>query len=75
MDELYNELDVTEILKSIQHILSDYKKENELLRQQNISYKDDIHKLKKINDKLLQENKELKDENNFLQKLLQIYMD
>lgn len=43
-----------EIPKSMQHILSDYKrvlKENELLRQQNISYKDNIHKLKKVRNK------------------------
>lgn len=34
---------------AIEHILSDYKrvlKENELLRQQNISYKNNIHELK-----------------------------
>lgn len=36
--------------EAIEHILSDYKrvlKENELLRQQNISYKNKIHELKK----------------------------
>lgn len=35
---------------SAEHILSDYKrvlKENELLRQQNISYKNNIHELKR----------------------------
>lgn len=35
-------------------ILSDYKrvlKENELLRQQNISYKNNIHNLKKVRNK------------------------
>lgn len=35
-------------------ILSDYKrvlKENELLRQQNISYKNNIHKLKEVRNK------------------------
>lgn len=39
---------------STEHILSDYKrvlKENELLRQQNISYKDNIHELKKVRNK------------------------
>ena len=43
-----------EIPKSMQHILSDYKrvlKENELLRQQNISYKNNIHNLKKVRNK------------------------
>ena len=37
-----------------QHILSDYKrvlKENELLRQQNISYKNNIHNLKEVRNK------------------------
>ena len=36
-------------IKAIEHILSDYKrvlKENELLRQQNISYKNNIQKIK-----------------------------
>ena len=35
--------------RALEHILSDYKrvlKENELLRQQNISYKNNIHELK-----------------------------
>ena len=39
---------------AIKHILSDYKrvlKENELLRQQNISYKNNIHELKKARNK------------------------
>lgn len=43
-----------EIPKSMQHILSDYKrvlKENELLRQQNISYKNNINELKKVRNK------------------------
>ncbi len=37
-----------------QHILSDYKrvlKKNELLRQQNISYKNNIHELKEVRNK------------------------
>jgi len=37
-----------------QHLLSDYKrvlKENELLRQQNISYKNNIHELKEVRNK------------------------
>lgn len=39
-----------ELDNAIDNILSDYKralKENELLRQQNISYKNNIHKLKR----------------------------
>lgn len=43
-----------EISKIIDNILSDYKrvlKENELLRQQNISYKNNIHELKKERNK------------------------
>lgn len=41
-------------LKCIEILLSDYKrvlKENELLRQQNISYKNNIHELKKVRNK------------------------
>lgn len=40
--------------RAIEHILSDYKrvlKENELLRQQNISYKNNIHELKEARKK------------------------
>lgn len=40
--------------EAIEHILSDYKralKENELLRQQNISYKNNIHELKEARNK------------------------
>ena len=40
--------------KAIGNILSDYKrvlKENELLRQQNISYKNNIHNLKEVRNK------------------------
>ena len=43
-----------EVNKAIEHILSDYKrvlKENELLRQQNISYKNNIHELKEARNK------------------------
>lgn len=39
---------------ALNHILSDYKrvlKENELLRQQNISYKNNIHELKEVRNK------------------------
>ena len=39
---------------ALEHILSDYKrvlKENELLRQQNISYKNNIHELKEVRNK------------------------
>ena len=42
------------IQQAIEHILSDYKrvlKENELLRQQNISYKNNIRELKKVRSK------------------------
>lgn len=40
--------------KAVSKLLSDYKrvlKENELLRQQNISYKNNIHELKKERNK------------------------
>lgn len=40
--------------RAIEHILSDYKRvleENELLRQQNISYKNNIHDLKEVRNK------------------------
>ena len=40
--------------KAVEHILSDYKrvlKENELLRQQNISYKNNIRESKKVSNK------------------------
>ena len=43
-----------DLCKSIEHILSDYKrvlKENKLLRQQNISYKNNIHELKEARNK------------------------
>ena len=44
----------TNIVKdSLRYILSDYKrvlKENELLRQQNILYKNNIHELKEVRD-------------------------
>lgn len=43
-----------EVNNAIEHILSDYKrvlKENELLRQQNISYKNNIHELKGVRNK------------------------
>ena len=56
--ELFNEKTDKEIytffINALEHILSDYKrvlKENELLRQQNISYKDNIHELKKVRNK------------------------
>jgi hypothetical protein len=45
---------VTTRKKYIDVILSDYKrvlKENELLRQQNISYKNNIHELKEVRNK------------------------
>ncbi|MEE1379155.1 MAG: hypothetical protein U0K52_01845 [Clostridia bacterium] len=40
--------------RALEHILSAYKrvlKENELLRQQNISYKNNIYELKKVRNK------------------------
>lgn len=40
-----------EHIEAIEHILSDYRrvlKENELLRQQNISHKNNIRELKKV---------------------------
>lgn len=43
-----------ELDNAIDNILSDYKrvlKENELLRQQNISYKNNIHELKEVRNK------------------------
>ena len=50
-----------DLANKIEHILSDYKrvlemnevllKENELLRQQNISYKNNIHNLKEVRNK------------------------
>ena len=45
---------VTTRKKYVDVILSDYKrvlKENELLRQQNISYKNNIHELKEVRNK------------------------
>ncbi len=43
-----------DLANKIEHILSDYKrvlKENELLRQQNISYKNNINELRKVRNK------------------------
>lgn len=43
-----------EHIEAIEHILSDYRrvlKENELLRQQNISHKNNIRELKKVRNK------------------------
>ena len=43
-----------DLANKLEHILSDYKrvlKENELLRQQNISYKNNINELKKVRNK------------------------
>lgn len=50
----YYNKEIVELARILQHILSDYKrvlKENELLRQQNISYKNNIHELKKVRNK------------------------
>ena len=48
--------------EAIEHILSDYKrvlKENELLRQQNISYKNNIHDLKEVRNKWTRKKEKL----------------
>ena len=50
----YYNKEIVELARILQHILSDYKrvlKENELLRQQNISYKNNINELKKVRNK------------------------
>ena len=50
----YYNKEIVELARMLEHILSDYKrvlKENELLRQQNISYKNNIHELKKVKNK------------------------
>ena len=51
---LVNDEERNEYQYAIEHILSDYKrvlKENELLRQQNISYKNNIYELKEVRNK------------------------
>lgn len=50
----YYNKEIVELTRILEHILSDYKrvlKENELLRQQNISYKNNIHELKEVMNK------------------------
>ena len=50
----YYNKEIVELTRILEHILSDYKralKENELLRQQNISYKNNIHELKEARNK------------------------
>nr|DAN92097.1 MAG TPA: hypothetical protein [Caudoviricetes sp.] len=50
----YYNREIVELARILEHILSDYKrvlKENELLRQQNISYKNNIHDLKEVRNK------------------------
>nr|DAP68316.1 MAG TPA: hypothetical protein [Caudoviricetes sp.] len=50
----YYNKEIVELTRILEHILSDYKrvlKENELLRQQNISYKNNIHELKEVRNK------------------------
>ena len=50
----YYNKEIVELARILEHILSDYKrilKENELLRQQNISYKNNIHELKEVRNK------------------------
>ena len=50
----YYNKEIIELARILEHILSDYKrvlKENELLRQQNISYKNNIHNLKEVRNK------------------------
>lgn len=47
----YYNKEIVELARILENILSDYQivlKENELLRQQNISYKNNIHELKKV---------------------------
>ena len=47
----YSNKEIVELARILEHILSDYKrvlKENELLRQQNILYKNNIHELKEV---------------------------
>ena len=56
LNELFKNTHInnTKERKALEHILSDYKrvlKENELLRQQNISYKNNIHELKEVRNK------------------------
>lgn len=51
-----------DLANKIEHILSDYKrvlKENELLRQQNISYKNNINELKKVRNKWTRKKRKL----------------
>lgn len=50
----YYNKEIVDLARILEHILSDYKrvlKENELLRQQNISYKNNIHELKEVRNK------------------------
>ena len=50
----YYNKEIIELARILERILSDYKrvlKENELLRQQNISYKNNIHNLKEVRNK------------------------
>jgi predicted nucleic acid-binding Zn-ribbon protein len=50
----YYNKEIVELARMLEHILSDYKrvlKENELLRQQNISHKNNIRELKKVRNK------------------------
>ena len=56
----YDNKEIVELARILEHILSDYKrvlKENELLRQQNISYKNNIHNLKEVRNKNERERK------------------
>ena len=58
----YYNKEIVELARILQHILSDYKrvlKENELLRQQNISYKNNIHELKKVRNKWTRKKRRL----------------
>ena len=50
----YYNKEIVELARILENILSDYQivlKENELLRQQNISYKNNIHNLKEVRNK------------------------
>ena len=54
-EEYYKQIEIGDItFNAIKNIVSDYKrvlKENELLKQQNISYKNNIHNLKEVRNK------------------------
>ena len=62
IDYRFNNMLEVDETNAIQYILSDYErilKENELLRQQNISYKNNIHELKKVRNKWTRKKRRL----------------